>query len=80
MEEEEDDLYGENGTAPNEPINNAPVSDGDDDEEEEMDEDDSDDSDIEIVTERKEGDVPAVCVSSIARDDHGDVHRYNQLT
>lgn len=54
MDEEDDDLYAENGTsAKPEPSAN----DGDDDEEAEMDEDDSDsDSDIEIVTERPDAD------------------------
>ena len=58
MEEDEDDLYAENGVPSakqNEP-SNATNQDVDDDEEEDMDEDSSD-SDIEIVTERPEGEI-----------------------
>jgi hypothetical protein len=64
MDEDEDDLYGENGTVPTEqPVHNdRPMDDAEDsDEEEEMDEDDSD-SDVEIVTERPGGDDAPVLV------------------
>lgn len=58
MDEEEDDLYGENGTVrEDEPVHDAPESDEEEDGEEEMDEDDSDDDSIEIVLERKDDDI-----------------------
>lgn len=60
MEEDDDDLYGENGTTQqDEPVQDAPpdIAMEESDEEEDMDEDS--DSDIEIVTERPPGQEPA---------------------
>lgn len=60
MEEDEDDLYAENGPAPSDPTpNNAPIHQPDDDEaSEDMDEDESEsDSDVDIITERPDGEV-----------------------